>query len=211
MKEITRFLAGLLVTIVLGVAINAQAAPVRFDFSGTAWPNTLGTDTPGSAFVSFSGFVSIDESRLGTAVLGTYFLDWGVNVALTSNDARLGGSAGAVYSELYTPQNASLSTVGTNRGGAILDLTGSAPELQMLVADLSRSTMTGVEVNNWRYSYAYAMLSFKSSFYSPPLASSQQFRGTFSLSEASAVPVPPALLLMGSGLLGLVGIRKKRP
>lgn len=211
MKDIKRFIASLLVTIVWGVATSAQAAPVRFDFSGSAWPNTLGTDTPGSAFVSFSGFVSIDESRLGTAVLGANFLDWEMNMALTSNDPRLGGSAGAVYSELYTPQNASLSTAATNRGGAILDLTGSAPELQMLVTDFSRSTMTGVEVNNWRYAYAYATLSFPSSFYSVPLASSQQFRGTFSLSQASAVPVPPALILIGSGLLGLVGIRKRRP
>ena len=196
--------------ILLVYSSNLYATAVRFDFYGNGWVNTLGTDAPGSAFTSFTGFVSIDDSQLNTAVLGQDFLDWSLSVNLLSNDARLGGVGGATYFESFNPENATIVTVGTNRGGAILDLTGATPELQMIAVDTINTTFTAAEVNNWRFAYPYMTLSFKNTFYSPPLGSSQQFEGLFFISQVGVVPVPASVWLFGSGLIGLIGVARRK-
>lgn len=191
-----------------GFVTIASAASVQFDFSGTNWVHTLGLPHPGNAYVTFNGFVEIDDSRLGTAVLGQYFTDWSITVTLTSYNTELGGGGGAEYIEMFNPSNAKISLLATSKGGAVLDLTGAKPELQMLAFDSARTTFTGAEVNNWRFTYDYMML--KTSGQLTPTFTGQDFRGNLLISEASAVPVPSALILLGSGLVSLVGLRRKK-
>jgi hypothetical protein len=47
-------------------------------------------------------------------------------------------------------------------------------------------------------------------YFSSPFAAYSEVSGTTITGETSAVPIPPAVLLLGSGLLGLVAVRRRK-
>lgn len=208
-----------LASIVLLTSVSAEAALIEIDFedfeSPAAMSNTPNVTVPFSARISDQYLVS--NGVLFSSETNTYIA--AVNLGMghaTSGSTGVGGSTAddkLTYSgeffraNFFNPSNASLFAV-TNyvsiRGDNITDGTGGVfSAFDVNGALLGSDSQTNVQGNTFILEYeGIHSVTFTGS-------------GTIALddfvfNEVTAVPVPAAVWLFGSGLLGLVGIARRK-
>ena len=155
-----------------------------FSVSGTLQtaPGTAGSD----------GYVPVTGGSINTAPF-TATLYTGSATALPVGGSTLSPSGAFLYDNNLSPGSTPASTLSY---GGLLFTVGSFGA-------------TGYEeINIWNNGGTANSYSF----YEGAAAGNYPVEydgGTFTVAQASAVPVPPAAWLLGCGLLGLIGVRKR--
>ncbi len=114
------------------------------------------------------------------------------------------------YFPMYAFPNSMIQTFAANPGNAELAI------LNTQIWDIMSSTtvpsfMGGQSVDNWNWS-ASMLIAEGIDTYLIPINTSQTtlVGGTVNATMTPSVPVPPAVWLFGSGLLGLVGVARRK-
>ncbi len=188
-----KIIMGLMGIASLLTASLASAATVQFTPASLA--NANGTPVGDTFSLTVEG---LNFDPLDPTVGGGFTLTWDPNIVtlvLPISFATIWDIPGVNGDPATGSIDVSVSTFGAPKSGnfTIADFTFSAAAAGSTPATLD----FGLVQDNW-----------VGSDYSTPLASQPTF--TSATITVGAVPVPPAVWLFGSGLLGLVGVARRR-
>lgn len=223
-KAPVMFLVGLMALLFFAVSANAATFDLKLSNLGSDL-----ADIEGIEFISFNGTASVTESADGTftengaisfdtykTTDGTVTLPFYVTISAKFNDLTGAVSGNEIsfdpvgqtvdivlsyYTDITStsPTEVTLATfeIGAGSGGTFIDAEGLYQEQNYYLTLLTDTDRYDIfEASSDAYCALLIMANFEEGDY--------QMTG-----QISAVPVPASVLLVGSGLLGLIGIRRR--
>jgi len=201
----TLFLAKVLLGYVsLAVAFSAEATILSFNYTGQIISNPDGIVSVGTGF---SGSFSYDDGLVGSSNSnGTLYSPVNFSLSIDGTDINFSGLVNVDDNSTFTLPGNDVLQIGSAGIAPSPDLNGTL--LQGITIDLVDSTQTtlsgeGLPLNINLVDWTSKLLVIRST---------ESLNLTFGSIDSlvSAVPVPAAVWLFGSGLLGLAGMARRK-
>jgi hypothetical protein len=192
-----------------GSNMSGLTVQLTYEYGQVTYTDTLQWTKKGSKWGVFE--VNTDVNKKGKTIISlvkggnTSTGTWTLNVAkgVTLEEIRIDGFPGkAVFDTTF---NNNMGTVGSGKGKDV-KIISSIPRGTTVA--FTYADLVSLEGSNGAVGDLYRSLDIK--FSGTKSISSLKFQVDTDTAVASPVPVPPSLVLIGSGLLLLLGVRKRR-
>ena len=200
--------ANLTATNSFGLAYNTNLGDHPSDVAGWRYDELIYTDG-GMTWGGALHWIDAMNADGGTGYLG--FNDWRLASMSVTAGLPTGRNASVIdcssATELACRDNELGYMFFHNLGGSNGDdLTGNQTVGDVTLTDIQSYYMSGTEANNRQYAW---MFGFNFGFQTGEHTKNAGFHG-WAVRNGDVVPIPPALWLFGSGLLGLIGIARRK-